>query len=222
MTLLAAFDALLYGFTGQDDISSARPVAGAQPRRARRPDRLLQQHARAAEPPRRATRRSGSCSRGCARAPSGAFAHQDLPFEKLVESLRVRRDPSFNPLFQVNFRAHAAARELLQLPGVDGRRDSRRHRLLALRPRARAPDRGRRARRLLRVRRGSLRRGDDRPARGRLRATRAPKSSPLPRHRSSRSSRARDRRRVRTRSPIPRTALTVDDERHRHAGREQR
>jgi non-ribosomal peptide synthetase component F len=32
--------------------------------------------------------------------------------------LRVRRDPSFNPLFQVNFRAHAQEPQLLQLPGV--------------------------------------------------------------------------------------------------------
>jgi non-ribosomal peptide synthetase component F len=47
-----------------------------------------------------------------------AYAHQELPFEKLVESLRVRRDPSFNPLFQVNFRAHAQEPQLLQLPGV--------------------------------------------------------------------------------------------------------
>jgi non-ribosomal peptide synthetase component F len=49
---------------------------------------------------------------------AGALAHQELPFEKLVESLRVRRDPSFNPLFQVNFRAHAQEPQLLQLPGV--------------------------------------------------------------------------------------------------------
>ena len=50
---------------------------------------------------------------------TGAIAQQELPFEKLVEILRVRRDPSFNPLFQVNFRAEAHARELLRLPGVE-------------------------------------------------------------------------------------------------------
>jgi Condensation domain len=48
----------------------------------------------------------------------GAYAHQELPFEKVVEVLAPRRDPSYNPLFQVNFRAQAGERPPLRLPGV--------------------------------------------------------------------------------------------------------
>ncbi len=33
-----------------------------------------------------------------------AYAHQELPFEKVVEAVSPRRNPSYNPLFQVNFR----------------------------------------------------------------------------------------------------------------------
>jgi len=47
-----------------------------------------------------------------------AYAHQDLPFERVVEELKVRRDPSYNPVFQVNFRAQSEERATLELPGI--------------------------------------------------------------------------------------------------------
>ena len=48
----------------------------------------------------------------------GAYEHQDLPFDKVVEALRPKRDPSYNPLFQVNFRAQATERPALALTGL--------------------------------------------------------------------------------------------------------
>ena len=36
-------------------------------------------------------------------ATLGAFAHQDLPFGKLVEALGGQRDPSRSPVFQIAF-----------------------------------------------------------------------------------------------------------------------
>ena len=118
MTLLAVFDALLYGFTGQDDIVVGSPV-GARNHVELQPligffiNTLVLRNRLAGNP---------TFTELLARVrttTTGAIAQQELPFEKLVEILRVRRDPSFNPLFQVNFRAEAHARELLRLPGVE-------------------------------------------------------------------------------------------------------
>ncbi len=48
-----------------------------------------------------------------------AYAHQDLPFDRIVEAVAPPRDLSHNPLFCVNFRVTDGAPALLALPDVE-------------------------------------------------------------------------------------------------------
>jgi amino acid adenylation domain-containing protein len=52
----------------------------------------------------------------------GAYAHAEVPFERLVEELRPVRDPGRTPLFQVMFNLHTEPAQQLALPGVQAER----------------------------------------------------------------------------------------------------
>lgn len=52
------------------------------------------------------------------RSTLDAFAHQDMPFEKLVEALHPERSLSYSPLFQVMFALHNIPRDTTQLEGL--------------------------------------------------------------------------------------------------------
>ena len=102
MTLLAAFDVLLWRYSGQDDIVVGVPFAG---RSKSELEDLIGLFANTL--PLR-TQLSGSDTfrelvqrvRGAA---VGAYAHQEIPFDKLVERLQPDRSLSHAPIFQVIF-----------------------------------------------------------------------------------------------------------------------
>ncbi len=100
VTMLAALQALLHRYTGQDDIvvgtvSANRSRAKLAPLVGYLVNTLPMRTDLAGDP-------TFAELLGRVRETTmGAFAHQNLPFAKLVEELRVERDPGRAPIFQV-------------------------------------------------------------------------------------------------------------------------
>ncbi|PYP83917.1 MAG: non-ribosomal peptide synthetase [Blastocatellia bacterium AA13] len=115
MTLLAAFQTLLYRYTGQRDIPVGTPIAG---RNRRETEGLVGFFVNTLVM--RGRIESGVTFRQFLRqvreAALGAYAHQDVPFEKLVEELLPDRSMSHTPLFQVMFALQNAPPAKLRVP----------------------------------------------------------------------------------------------------------
>ncbi|RCJ23045.1 non-ribosomal peptide synthetase [Nostoc sp. ATCC 43529] len=118
MMLLTAFVTLLYRYSQQDDILIGTAIAN---RNYKELERLIGLFANTLV-----------LRTNCAGNPTfrellhqvrqctlSAYAHQDLPFEYLVEQLQPERNPSYNPLFQVMFVLQNSPMEELKLPGLD-------------------------------------------------------------------------------------------------------
>src|SRR4026208_328215 len=113
MTLLAAFQTLLHRYSGQQDIVVGSPVAG---RNYRETEGLIGFFVNTLA---LRTRLSGAPTfaellQRVKEVCLGAYAHQDVPFEKLVEQLQPERDLSRSPLFQAMFILHNLGRAAVQ------------------------------------------------------------------------------------------------------------
>ena len=118
MVLLAAFQAVLSRWSGQDDIVVGTPMAGRTQREVEGliglfVNTLALRTQLGGDPSFRAL--VGRVKE----AALGAYAHQDLPFEKLVEELQPARDLSRHPLFQVMFALQNMPQEQLRAAGPD-------------------------------------------------------------------------------------------------------
>ncbi len=105
MTMLAAFHLLLFRYTGQLDIPIGTPISG---RTHTNLESLIGffVNTLVLRTPLQGHLTFQECLHQVRDTCLEAYAHQDLPFEKLVETLQPVRDPSRHPLFQVMFQLH--------------------------------------------------------------------------------------------------------------------
>jgi amino acid adenylation domain-containing protein len=117
MTLLAAFQIMLRYYSGNDDIVVGTDVANRNRGETEGligffVNQLVMRTDLSGDP---------SFREVLARVREtalGAYAHQDLPFDKLVEAINPERDLSRTPLFQVKLLLQNTPRETLSLPGL--------------------------------------------------------------------------------------------------------
>ncbi|RQW04813.1 amino acid adenylation domain-containing protein [candidate division KSB1 bacterium] len=117
MTLLGALALLLRRYSGQDDISIGTPIAN---RNRSELESLLGVFVNTLV---MRTSLSGNPSfidlvKRVKETALGAFAHQDIPFEMIVEELKPERDMSRPPYFQTMFVMQNAPAQQLVLPNV--------------------------------------------------------------------------------------------------------
>lgn len=123
MTLLAAFQVMLHRYTGQEDISVGTPIAN---RTRSELENLIGFFVNTLVMRSRVSGASGFVEllRQVRETALGAYAHQDVPFEMLVDALHPQRDMSHQPLFQVMFVLQNAPRQTSwQLAGAPAATD---------------------------------------------------------------------------------------------------
>ncbi len=119
MVLLSALQVLLHRYSGQDDICVGTPIAGRT-----RPElesligcfvNTLAIRSDLADNP-----SFSSLLKQVQQNLTGAYDHQDIPFERLVDELGIPREMSHTPLFQLMFvLQNATPTQTLKLPGLE-------------------------------------------------------------------------------------------------------
>jgi len=118
MTLLAAFQTLLYQYSGEPDVVVGTPAAN---RTRREVEGLIGFFVNLLV---LRTQLSGNPTflellQRVNEVALGAYAHQDCPFELLVSELHLARDLSYHPLFQVMFSWNEPGWGELELQGLE-------------------------------------------------------------------------------------------------------
>lgn len=117
MTLLAAFEVLLNCYSGQDDFAVGMPIANrTMPEQEALIGFFVNTLALRAQVDQQQS--FESLLQAVQRTTLEAYAHQDLPFEQVVEGLNVSRELSYTPLFQVMFSLQNESDIQLELPGL--------------------------------------------------------------------------------------------------------
>jgi amino acid adenylation domain-containing protein len=118
MVLLAAFDALLHHYTEQEDIIVGAPVAGRtrpelEPLIGCFVNMLALRTDMSGDPTFREllARVREVCL--------GAYANQDVPFDRLVEVIKADRDPSRSPVFQAAFTLDNTPQQAAEVAGLE-------------------------------------------------------------------------------------------------------
>ncbi|HEV2843686.1 MAG TPA: amino acid adenylation domain-containing protein, partial [Thermoanaerobaculia bacterium] len=118
MVLLGLFQALLLRYTGQTDFAVGSPVANRDRREIEGLiglfiNTVVLRAGLGGDPPVR------ELLRRVREATLAAYAHAELPFEKLVEELEPERQPGRNPLFQVLLTLQNQPLPVMRIGGLD-------------------------------------------------------------------------------------------------------
>ena len=119
MTLLAAFEVVLHRYTGQCDIAIGCPIAGRTCAEVEGligffVNTLVMRTDLSGDPT------FGELLRRVRETALAAYAHQDVPFETIVDALHPARDLGRNPLFQVAFQLFSRPQLAGERPALSG------------------------------------------------------------------------------------------------------